>query len=202
MKKSYILIILALSMTFLSGCALSKDKKPAQNEAVEKNEIEENNQTVEENMEENESTTKEAESAVKIPVTLEKATFEVPEYFLELTSDQDYGLPYVRYIIDVGASFNLVVEDLSKYPGITLEQYIEIALASAKYDYKTNIYKEINGYRVNELITSPGDNGTILHQTTFLHDNKAYIFTYGSLEENYDEYLPVIEEILQTVSFN
>lgn len=210
MKKALIIIPLALSLGFLAGCG-GKDKVTVKEVEKEEPVIEEQEDAAEETpktkekeepKEKAKDEEKEDNSAEDTKtVELEGASFQVPTEFVKTDAGQDVGLPYVLFSIDGISSINLVVEDISAYPDTTLKEYMDITIATTGYDYESVEYYELNGMEANEAISFMNE-GWKLQQTTILHNGKAYIFTYGNTPEKFDEQLPLIKDILNTVSFN
>lgn len=207
MKKALIIIPLALSLGFLAGCG-GKDKVTVKEVEKEEPVIEEQEDAAEETpkTEEKEETNVEAdEKEEKLTddsktVELEGASFKVPNDFEQVDAGQ-IELPYILFSIDGTASFNLVVEDISVAPSITLKEYVDISTSKTDFDYQSIDYYELNGMEANDATSFKNENWK-MQQTTILNNGKAYIFTYGNVPDKFDERLPLISEILNTVAFN
>lgn len=207
MKKLLILFTLALSLGFLGGCG-SKDKVVVKEVEKENPIIEEQDDAAEdtpktEKKEDSKVETDEKEeklAEVSKTVELEGASFKVPNDFEQVDAGQ-IELPYILFSIDGTASFNLVVEDISVAPNITLKEYVDISTSKTDFDYQSIDYYELNGMEANDATSFKNENWK-MQQTTILNDDKAYIFTYGNVPEKFDEQLPLIREILNTVAFN
>lgn len=127
----------------------------------------------------------------------ENVSFDFPESFKELKAETS-PMPFIVYQIGTeGASFNLVVEELPMK--LTLDQYMEAALKNFGVKPDSNKNFEINGVQWNEIVSTSAESGLKLNQRTFVEGNKAYVFTYGSFPEKYNDNLSVYEDVIKTV---
>lgn len=188
MKKTYLLLLITLIIGLLSGCGLFPDKEKA---AQAEKEI--NNENITTKSSKHEKTT-------VGKIEFEGITMKIPESFKRILLPDDSGIPYILYEFGETTSFNVIVEDLSDIPEITLEEYRKNSIASKDLEYISNEYYELNGKEVNEVVALRAD-GIKLQQTTMIHNGKGYVFTYGPIPENYEKDLPVIKGILKSVSF-
>ena len=143
----------------------------------------------------------------------EKQTAEVPEghaefegisYYLPEGAEQvdipDQGLPAILYLLDEvdRSNFNIVVEQLPS--PMTLQEYMDAATALTGFDYSSLEYHDVNGIEWNEAISFNEEQGAQLNQRTFIHGEKAYVFTYASHPDDYEKYLGVYNTITESVS--
>ena len=134
---------------------------------------------------------------------IEALSYQIPSSFkeVEVPAEQDVGVPYNLYQMNEGASsFNIVAEDVSRAPGLTLEQYISASMAQAGYDYQNEKHLEVNGLKFHRAEADMG-NGLKMQQMTTLNDGRAYVITYVSPTNSYEEQLPIIEKIIQSITF-
>lgn len=100
---------------------------------------------------------------------------------------------------------NLLVQDLSQYPGMNLEKYTEISLNQIKSMITdSKIQKSQTNYsppRPYHHVIYTGKQGVFnlkFEQYYFISDNKAYVLTYTSEEKNYLNYLVSAQIILNS----
>jgi len=100
---------------------------------------------------------------------------------------------------------NVNVEDLSNYPGITLEEYY--AVGNAKVAENLAGYKLISKENtvmagspaIKTVYTTTQDVGTIkVLQEVTLQNQKAYIITYGGTLTGYPKYLPYAQIMINS----
>ncbi|MBM6618507.1 hypothetical protein [Bacillus suaedaesalsae] len=82
-----------------------------------------------------------------------------------------------------------------------LDEYIEYATANTGYEYLSNENYTSNGIEWNEAISlNHSEQGTVkLNQRTFIVEDKAYVFTYGAIPDNYDSSLGDYKKITESV---
>lgn len=131
-------------------------------------------------------------------VTFEGVTFELPSEYISLGEMEEMGIPMVGYQYG-STTLSVVAEDISTFPDLTLETYIALAKQQTGYDYTSDVTYEINGMETNELISKM--DGFTLQQNTIIHDGTAYIFSFNTLDETYDQDKEVFKTILESVSF-
>jgi hypothetical protein len=129
----------------------------------------------------------------------------------------DIGIQFFLFENEIGTpgefntNINLVVQDISKYPGIkSVKDYIDltvnqlpIAFNNVKIvDTKT---RNINGYECG-IIEADYDQkigyknfSLSLISMTILQDNKAYVFTGTMLQKYFEIKKPIIEKILYSI---
>lgn len=78
---------------------------------------------------------------------------------------------------------------------------MDLSTAQTGFDYQSIDYYELNGMEANDATSFKNENWK-MQQTTILNNGKAYIFTYGNVPAKFDEQLPLIKEILNTVAFD
>ena len=222
MKKAVLLFSLIMTAALLGGCGDKEDEKTSGQEkpvAEEKTaSSKENDESAKENADEKKDTSVEKEeptAAVEenepakeknsnmVQKRIEALTYQIPSSFkaVEVPAEQDVGVPYNLYQINEGASsFNIVAEDVSRAPGLTLEQYISASMAQAGYDYQNEKLLEVNGLKYHRAEADMA-NGLKMQQMTTLNDGIAYVVTYASPVDTYEEHLPVIEKIIQSFKF-
>jgi len=127
--------------------------------------------------------------------------FNLPEN-AEQVEVPDQGMPVALYVIDQAdrSNVNVVVEPLPFE--MELKEYIEAATSITGFDYEFIEYYNVNGMEWNEAASFNSQEGTQLNQRTFIYDQKAYIFTYASLPENYEKHLSVFDSITNSVLIN
>lgn len=135
-------------------------------------------------------------------INFEGISFHIPEFAEELDMG-DQGLPMEVYMLDgtLGTSFNVLVETLPE--PMSLEEFIGYATANTGYEYLSNENYKSNEIEWNEAVSlNHTDQGTIkLNQRTFIIENKAYVFTYGTIPDYYDNSFEDFKKITESVSF-
>lgn len=102
---------------------------------------------------------------------------------------------------------NIIVEDVSAHPGMTLGKYIERAKAKlavfiTEYSPKDSRDSILSGQPA-KLIEYTGRQGVFnLHilQSVTLIDGKAYVVTFTAEEDNYERYLPAAKRIMDSLA--
>lgn len=102
---------------------------------------------------------------------------------------------------------NIIVEDVSAHPGMTLGKYIELAKAKlavfiTEYSPKDSRDSILSGQPA-KMIEYTGRQGVYnLHilQTVTLIDGKAYVVTFTAEEANYERYLPAAKRIIDSLA--
>ncbi|KAA0547994.1 DUF1795 domain-containing protein [Bacillus sp. BGMRC 2118] len=134
-------------------------------------------------------------------ITFEEISFQIPSTAEELDMG-DQGLPMELYMLDaaLGTNFNVLVETLPQT--MSLDEYIELATANTGYEYLSKENFTSNGIEWNEAISlNHSDQGTVkLNQRTFIIEDKAYVFTYGAVPDNFDSSLDVYKDITDSVT--
>ncbi|MFP7493050.1 hypothetical protein SFC66_04610 [Terribacillus saccharophilus] len=146
--------------------------------------------------------TLESESSSAEPVdgkvTFEGVNFELPSDYISLGEIEEMGIPLVAY--QHGSNvINVVAEDISTYPDLTMETYVELSKQQTGFDYSSDETYEINGMETNELISNM--DGLTTQQNTFIHDGTAYIFTFSAMDETYEQDKESFKKVLESVSF-
>ena len=222
MKKAILLFSLIMTAALLGGCGDKEDEKTSVQEkpvAEEKTvSSKENDESAKENDDEKKDTVVEKEEPTAtveekepakeknsnmVQKKFEALTYQIPSSFkeVEVPAEQDVGVPYNLYQMNEGASsFNIVAEDVSRAPDLTLEQYITASMAQAGYDYQNKKLLEVNGLQFHRAEAGMG-NGLKMQQITTLNDGRAYVITYVSPTNSYEEQLPIIEKIIQSITF-
>ncbi|MFP7477036.1 hypothetical protein [Terribacillus saccharophilus] len=131
-------------------------------------------------------------------VTFEGVTFELPSDYISLGEMEEMGIPMVGYQYG-STTISVVAEDISTFPDLTLETYIELAKQQTGYEYTSDETYEVNGKETNELISKM--DGFTLQQNTIIHDGTAYIFSFNSMDDTYEQDKEVFKSILESVSF-
>lgn len=131
-------------------------------------------------------------------VTFEGVTFELPSDYISLGEMEEMGIPMVGYQYG-STTVSVVAEDISTFPDLTLETYIALAKQQTGYEYNSDETYEINGMETNELISMM--EGFTLQQNTIIHDGTAYIFSFNTMGENYEQDKEVFKTIMESVSF-
>lgn len=131
-------------------------------------------------------------------VTFEGVTFELPSDYISLGEMEEMGIPMVGYQYG-STTVSVVAEDISTFPDLTLETYIALAKQQTGYEYNSDETYEINGMETNELISMI--DGFTLQQNTIIHDGTAYIFSFNTMDENYEQDKEVFKTIMESVSF-
>lgn len=131
-------------------------------------------------------------------VTFEGVTFELPSDYISLGEMEEMGIPMVGYQYG-STTISVVAEDISTFPDLTLDTYIELAKQQTGYEYTSDETYEINGMETNELISLM--DGFTLQQNTIIHDGTAYIFSFNTMDENYEQDKEVFKTIMESVSF-
>lgn len=131
-------------------------------------------------------------------VTFEGVTFELPSEYVSLGEMEEMGIPMVGYQYG-STTISVVAEDISTFPDLTLETYIELAKQQTGYEYISDETYNINGKETNELISKM--DGFTLQQNTIIHDGTAYIFSFNSMNDTYEQDKEVFQKILESVSF-
>ena len=100
---------------------------------------------------------------------------------------------------------NLLVQDLSQYPGMNLEKYTEISVNQIKNMITESNLEISKTYfskpRPYQHVIYTGKQGMFklkFEQYYFISDNKAYVLTYTSEEKNYLKYLGSAQIILNS----
>ena len=149
-----------------------------------------------------EADTLEAETASAEPVdgkvTFEGVTFELPSDYISLGEMEEMGIPMVGYQYG-STTISVVAEDISTFPDLTLETYIALAKQQTGYEYISDETYEMNGMETNELISMM--DGFTLQQNTIIHDGIAYIFSFNTMDETYEQDKEVFRAILESVPF-
>ncbi len=158
----------------------------------------------EEKVEDDSATQKEEntiESNIQGNTEFEGINFNLPEN-AEQVEVPDQGMPVALYIIDQNdrSNVNVVVEQLPMK--MELKDYIEAATNITGFDYESIDYYNVNGMDWNEAVSFNTQEGTQLNQRTFIHEDRAFIFTYASLPENYEKHLDVFNSITESVIIN
>lgn len=131
-------------------------------------------------------------------VTFEGVKFELPSDYISLGEMEEMGIPMVGYQYG-STTISVVAEDISTFPDLTLETYIALAKQQTGYEYISDETYEMNGMETNELISMM--DGFTLLQNTIIHDGTAYIFSFNTMDETYEQDKKVFKMILESVSF-
>ncbi|WP_143594934.1 hypothetical protein [Terribacillus saccharophilus] len=131
-------------------------------------------------------------------VTFEGISFELPSDYISLGKMEEMGIPMVGYQYG-STTISVVAEDISTFPDLTLETYIDLAKQQTGYEYTSDETYEINGLETNELISMM--DGFTLQQNTIIHDGTAYIFSFNTMDETYEQDKEVFKTIMESVSF-
>ncbi|MDO8574260.1 MAG: hypothetical protein Q7R86_01380 [bacterium] len=120
----------------------------------------------------------------------------------------DSGIKYFPPSITNEESFAeiSVMEDIIP-DNFTREKYLEESerelIGLEDYDYKLISHKKsiINGNETDEYIFTIklGDTRIKQKQVIFIVNNKAFMFSYGSLENSFDRYLKDFDESLESI---
>lgn len=193
-KISSLLFFLIAGILFLAGCNTQEvDVKKENGKSDQKPTSAENTKTDEPT---------ESESGDVKTINFEGISFHIPETAEELDMG-DQGVPMEIYMLDstLGTSFNVLVETLPE--AMSLDEYVKLATANTGYEYLNNENYKSNGIEWNEAVSlNHTDQGTIkLNQRTLMIENKAYVFTYGSITDNYDNSFEDFKKITESVSF-
>ena len=102
---------------------------------------------------------------------------------------------------------NIIVEDVSAHPGMTLGKYIERAKAKlavfiTEYSPKDSRDSILAGQPA-KMIEYTGRQGVFnLHilQAVTLVNGKAYVVTFTAEEGNYERYLPAAKRIIESIA--
>ncbi|MCH6267634.1 hypothetical protein [Neobacillus citreus] len=188
MKSIHLILSLALEVVALTGCSLvGKKVEPEPKQEVTKVEKKEVSAT-EEKVEDKEI------------IEFEGISFKLPKNSAVIPLEKQL-LPTKAFFLDRShlANLNIVVESLAK--PMKLDQYIEVVTRSTGYNYISKQNYSNGEIQWNESISLNQVSGKNikLNQRTFIYNNKAYIFTYGASEGNYDLYLKLYEEITNSV---
>ena len=201
---------LLLGTVILAGCSDSETDGAKEDDIFEADvelmeEASADSPVEEEEKVEDDFATEEEESTIESNVQgnteFEGINFNLPENAEQLEVP-DQGMPVALYIIDQNdrSNVNVVVEQLPMK--MELKDYIEAATSITGFDYQSIDYYNVNGMEWNEAVSFNTQEGTQLNQRTFIHDDRAYIFTYGSLPENYEKHLDVFNSITESVLIN
>ena len=107
---------------------------------------------------------------------------------------------------DFAENINVVVQDLTGYD-LDLESYKDLSMDQyAELDYNVDdIYKKTidgaKGYFCKVSCEEPGNNCVILQYFTVIGDN-AYVFTFASDEDDFDDLEDEVMEIYETIEFD
>ncbi|MCI5602942.1 MAG: hypothetical protein MR361_05550 [Clostridiales bacterium] len=107
---------------------------------------------------------------------------------------------------DFAENINVVVQDLTGYD-LDLESYKDLSMDQyAELDYNVDdIYKKTidgaKGYFCKVSCEEPGNNCVILQYFTVIGDN-AYVFTFASDEDDFDDLEDEVMEIFETIEFD
>lgn len=165
----------------------AKDNEPAVQEETKKNETK---TPIEDKV----------SSTLGTPVSFEGIEFTVPADAVET----DLGVqpvPVIGYYLDTktGANFNVLVETIGS--SYSLDQYIEIATAQTGYDYSAKENYTANGIEWNMSISTidTAQGAVQLDQRTFIHDGKAYIFSFGTSSDLYNNTIDKFNAVVESV---
>ncbi|MFC4799985.1 hypothetical protein ACFPA1_11580 [Neobacillus sp. GCM10023253] len=191
MKSIHLILSLALGIVALSGCSLD-DKKVGAEPKQEVTKVVKEKKEV--------SATEEKFEDKEI-IEFEGISFKLPKNN-EVIPLEKQPLPTKAFFLDRShlGNLNVVVESLAK--PVTLDQYIELVAISTGYNYLSKQNYSNGEIQWNESVSLNQVSGKNikLNQRTFIYNNKAYIFTYGSLEGNYDLNLKLYVEVTNSVS--
>lgn len=183
MKIKYLLIFTAI-IALLSGCSSNKVETKVNNQAVV------NNISVD------------TENSNEIKrKTFEGISFEYLDSFQEFRSTTvSDETKYVAYVIDNGStSINLVVEDIPTE--MTLDDYVKLSVENAGINVIKSGNFKLNDLDLNQTLSSSSQNNVelISNQVTLVYNGKAYVFTYASISENYDRYMPTFTNVINSI---
>ncbi|WP_163971824.1 DUF1795 domain-containing protein [Oceanobacillus halotolerans] len=201
MKKSYILLMLLSISFFLVACSTETDSSEdvSEKDASSTNEEMAEKETATDTNEESNQDT-ETETQAGQVIEFEGITFEVPSFAVSNELEES-EYPTKSFILDAnsGVNFNVIVEELPESKSIN--DYIEAATSQTGFEYLSKEYYTTNGIEWNESVSlNHTENGTVkLNQRTFIDDSKAYIFTYGSVQEIYEDQLSTFKTITNSV---
>ena len=201
---------LLLGTVVLAGCSDSETDGAKEDDTFEADvelveEASADSPVEEEEKVEDDSATQDEENTIESNIQgnteFEGINFNLPEN-AEQVEVPDQGMPVALYIIDQNdrSNVNVVVEQLPMK--MELKDYIEAATNITGFDYESIDYYNVNGMDWNEAVSFNTQEGTQLNQRTFIHEDRAFIFTYASLPENYEKHLAVFDSITESVLIN
>ncbi len=101
-------------------------------------------------------------------------------------------------------NLNIVTQDLTQQP-MTLDEYFETSIAQIK-QLMTD-FQQVSSEKVNFLneeaysiiyTATQGSFKVKIMQYLYIKDNTAYVVTYSAEEENYNQYISIIEQMLNS----
>lgn len=214
MKFKLFFTCLIIGVMMLTGCSSdsssSEQTKPQEEEKQaidvnEQNSPKEQENTVDEQKEavnkESAPAEQEATNEAVASTTFEGISFNLPAD-AEKIEIPDQGMPVAMYLLDQTdrTNFNVLVETLPQ--PMSLDSYIELATANTGFEYSSNQNYSVNDIEWNEVVSLNPQQGSKLNQRTIVIDNKAYVFTYSSLPENYEKHIETFKAITDSVSIN
>lgn len=206
MNKMYLIASFTALLLFLCGCGLdtsvdqsskndgskeSSTSVPKEGEA-NSNETE---QSTEEKKPEPDTDTYVIEDG---KFTYDSISFDIPSEFELIEAPEEESGSITFGFQNDTAAFVLVVDDLSYMPNLTPDAYVEMAKQQAGIDFLSNRKYEVNGIETYELVSH--ENNKIV-QNIFIHDEKAFTFSFGLFEDEINPDNPFIKSIVNSVSF-
>jgi len=105
------------------------------------------------------------------------------------------------------ASLDITIDDISDEKGISLAQYAGDSLIDLKQSLKnfklvgsTTTGNVLSGLPAYKSVYTSVDGNTMLKdmETGVIKDDKAYILTYEAGTNEYDKYLPIIQQLINS----
>lgn len=191
MRNKFLVIFSMIGLIFMSGCSLfSQEQSGSVNEETGLAQEEPTNENSENTNRDESESNHEGEEEVQF----EGISFLLPTYgeHFKLKNVTDPSMGYYLNK-EKGVNFTLLVETLST--SISLDSYVNASIDPTQYTSITS-YK-YDDLEWAELIMK--NNGIVLNQRALIHDHKAYVFSFGAFEEDYEEWIKVFNDVINSV---